>query len=542
MSVDFSTLGLDAEMLAAIARKGFEEATPIQALAIPLLLEEGGHILAKARTGTGKTAAFGLPIVQRLKRGAGPGTRALVIVPTRELALQVSGEIASFRQGERPSVAAVYGGASYGEQFRRLGRGADIVVGTPGRLIDHIERGSLSLSALEWLVLDEADEMLDMGFIEDIESILSASSPDKRVLLFSATMPREILRIAERHLGEYRSLVDESAEVEQGLTEQIWLEVHERDKLEALRRIVDAEDDFYGIVFCATKVDADELARKLSAMGYQAEALHGDISQPERERILAKFRTGQARILAATDVAARGIDVESLSHVVNYSLPHDPESYTHRIGRTGRAGRSGTAITLVTPDEYRRLFFLRKTSGKALRKGAIPDVEALMELKRGRILAKVKAADGSPFAELAERLLAEMEPKAALASCLAAAFEGSLDPGAYRELKEVRPADDGRGRRASVDGAGTTRLYIGLGRAEGAAKRDIARMVRDLTGLPDAMIDGIEIYERCSFVRIPFDAAEKAIARARRGGLPPIRKATPRREGPSERRPRSRPA
>ena len=617
--MSFADFGLSASILEALTRKGFEEPTPIQALAIPRMLGESTHLLARARTGTGKTAAFGLPLVDKLSV-AGPKVRALILVPTRELALQVSGEIASFVTGSAPRLATVYGGASMGEQLRRLSRGVDIVVGTPGRVLDHIDRKTLDLSALEWLVLDEADEMLDMGFIEDIERVLDAANPERRVVLFSATMPAAIMRIARDRLGSFEKVEDDTNPVQAGLTDQIWLEVRERDKLEALCRIVDSEDEFYGLVFCHTKVETDAVARALSDRGYEAEALHGDVSQDMRERILGRFRDKKSLILVATDVAARGIDVEKLTHVVNFNLPFDPESYTHRIGRTGRAGHKGTAVTFVTPEEYRRLFALRRTSGAGLRKGAVPSVGTVIEAKRARIRIKTEeaardllgvilpgsevetddignpetekrlanalamglvsgeeehgqvvpdgqagkmdlATDGAAttgkvedgkvaegktsgkaglkaekkpkkaktpvaaskeFYALADELLQTLEPRDALAALAAAAYAGDLDPRRYGEVRDV-----------TVDSAGTARLYIGLGKRDGVWPKDIAEVVKKLTGLPDRAIDAIEVLERFSFVSVPFDAAEKAIAEARKNrGAPFMRIAAPK-GGPS---------
>lgn len=556
-TVTFESLGLEPEILEALKRKGFEEPTPIQALAIPRLLTGGANLVARARTGTGKTAAFGLPLIQQLNRPTG-AVRALVLVPTRELALQVTGEVSSLRpHGDYPRVAPVYGGASYGEQFRRLSRGVEIVVGTPGRVKDHIERGSLSLAALEYFVLDEADEMLDMGFLEDIEWIFEKAPADRRVLLFSATMPKEILRIAKSRLGEYEIVADDSGPVETALTDQIWIEVREADKLEVLCRLVDKEDEFYGIVFCATKVDADVLAKNLGERGYGAEALHGDLSQMEREKVLRRFRSKRTTILTATDVAARGIDIDRLTHVVNFSLPHDPDSYTHRIGRTGRAGNTGTAVTLVTPDEYRRIFFLRKTAGAALKKGAVPEVDEVLEAKRQRIRGRVLSAaaelglladeepgigaaesreapgteapeaDGGKSREsgepepssaslerwrsLAREIAEGLDPLDALSAALAAGYADELDPGRYGDI-----------RTDFLDKEATTRLFIGAGRRDGADRKAIADFVKDLAGLPDRLVGGVEVYDAFSFVTVPFEAAERIIAEARKSGKGPI--------------------
>ncbi len=538
----FESFGLGAGALAAIARKGFEEPTPIQALTIPRLLKPGPDLIARARTGTGKTAAFGIPFAELLS-APGPKVRALVLVPTRELALQVSGELVSLRQGDRPRVAPVYGGASMTEQLRRLGGGVDIVVGTPGRVLDHLDRGTLDLSGLEFLVLDEADEMLDMGFIEDIERVMEKCAPGRRVVLFSATMPAGIVHVAKRRLGAYETVEDSSEAVATELAEQVWLEVREADKLEALCRVMDVEEEFYGIVFTSTRVEADRIAKALAERGYEADALHGEITQEGRERVLGRFRDRRIRVLVATDVAARGIDIERLTHVVNWSLPHDPEAYVHRVGRTGRAGNAGTALTLVTPEEYRKLFRFKRAAGGGLKKAKVPAVDEVLSARgeriRSKVLARAEALASSPEAgagepaveapaalwrRMADSLLERLDSREALAAALQEAFGAELDPARYREIAEV-----------SVDAAATARLFIGVGKRDRATPRGLASLVRRLTGLPDRLVGGIEIYENFSFATVPFEAAEKAIAEARRsGGLPAVRMATPRGSAPRE--------
>jgi ATP-dependent RNA helicase DeaD len=521
----FESFGLSPETLAALGRKGFEEPTPIQVLAIPRLLKAGPDLIARARTGTGKTAAFGIPFAELLGSNVGR-VRALVLVPTRELALQVTAELSSLRAGPYPRVAAVYGGASMGEQLRRLGSGLEVVVGTPGRILDHLERHSLDLSGIEFLVLDEADEMLDMGFIEDIEAIMARCGESRRAVLFSATMPPGIIRVAQRRLGAYEMVEDFTEAVATELADQVWLELREADRLEALCRIMDVEEDFFGIVFTSTRVETESVAKSLEDRGYEAEALHGDMPQERRERILSRFREHRLRVLVATDVAARGIDIERLTHVVNWSLPHDPEAYLHRVGRTGRAGNAGTAITFVTPDEYRKLFTIRRRAGAGLKKSKVPEVNEVLAAKRERLRARVLArteslgADESagPWRELAGELLASAEPATALAAALLEAFGDEIDPARYGTIQEC-----------SVDAAAHARLFVGIGKRDGATPRRLAELVRRVSGLPDKLIGGIEIYESFSFLTVPFEAAERTIAEARRmGGLPPVRLATPR--------------
>lgn len=395
--ISFEDLGLDEQTLEAVRAKGFETPSPIQILAIPRLLNGDANIIAKARTGTGKTAAFGLPLVQTIREDKGY-PQALILTPTRELCMQVCKEVESFTDGKFPRMAAVYGGASYATQIRELKRGLEIVVGTPGRIKDHLDRGTLDLSKISYFILDEADEMLDMGFIEDIEYIFGKANTESRVLLFSATMPEEILRIASSFMGDYEIVEEEAKPEEPILTEQHYWMVREYEKIEALVRLIDISPDFYGLVFTQTKVDADAVSKQLDERGYEAAALHGDIPQSQREKILARFRSGKTRILVATDVAARGIDIEGLSHVVNFSMPTDSYTYIHRIGRTGRAGASGLAYTFVRPEERRKLEYLKRASKKATKgdmmEDDIPEVEDVLAVKRTRIFDELKKGLG----------------------------------------------------------------------------------------------------------------------------------------------------
>ena len=413
MDISFRDLGLDESVLNAVTAKGFEEPTPIQVLAIPRLLNGDANVIAKARTGTGKTAAYGLPLVQELREPR-EKPRALVLVPTRELALQVASEIESFKEGTYPRITTVYGGASIVEQLRNLKRGCEIVAGTPGRVIDHLERGSLNLDSIEYFILDEADEMLNMGFIEDIETIFKKAPPDSRVLMFSATMPKQILKIAADFMGEYEIVEEEASEEPLPLTEQFFWMVREEDKTEALVRLIDTAENFYGLVFCQTKVDADAVAKELDERHYEAAALHGDIPQGQREKILSRFRMGKTRILVATDVAARGIDIEGISHVVNYSIPYDGPTYTHRIGRTGRAGAKGTAVSFIRPNERRRIDYLRRHARGELQEGKIPSIERVLAQKQDRLFSDLRRqlntirtehTVNKPFVELARELL-----------------------------------------------------------------------------------------------------------------------------------------
>ena len=511
---DFGSLGLRADMLAAVEAKGFERPTPIQKLTIPLLLDNTNDIIAQSQTGTGKTAAYGLPILQNLERSK--SVQAIILVPTRELALQVTEELVSFNATTRLSIAAIYGGASMSEQLRRLGKGVDIVVGTPGRVLDHIRRQTLDLSSIRYLVLDEADEMLNMGFIEDVEEIMSHTPDRRRVLLFSATMPQRIVNLSKTYMHDVEMVKAESAQLTADLTDQIYFEVRESDKFDALTRIIDITPEFYGIVFSRTKTGTDELVNRLLERGYDAEGLHGDVSQAQREKILRKFKNRQANILVATDVAARGIDINNLSHVINYSLPQDSESYVHRIGRTGRAGNQGTAITFISPAEMRRFGFLKRDIKADIRKQALPTPQDIVATKRRRIkdeLQEIIESDNyADYGDMAAELLAEYAPEVALSALLRLAFRSELDESNYPEIRSF-----------SVDRKGTARLFIAIGRKDGYDVRKLVALIKRECDLPDKHINDIKLGESYSFVSIPFSDAEQAVHKLnalRRGSRP----------------------
>jgi ATP-dependent RNA helicase DeaD len=449
MDHPFFSFGLSEGVLVALSRKGFTAPTPIQSLALPRLLADSGHLIVKARTGTGKTAAFGLPLVERLTE-SGHDPRALILTPTRELALQVSREIASFVPGAFPRITAVYGGASIRNQILDLKRGTEIVVGTPGRVMDLMDRRVLNLAAVDWFILDEADEMLDMGFIEDVEKILGGVKKDRRVALFSATMPEPILRIVREYIGETEILEDAGAEDEKPLVDQYYLILKREDRFEALRRLIDRADDFYGLVFCATKAETDEVARRLVEGGYAAEAIHGDLSQEVRERTLRRFRArralqdGRASVLVATDVAARGLDIERLTHVINWDFPHDKEAYVHRIGRTGRAGRRGTAISLVLPSERGKVNHLsrgiERTLGSKIAWTQVPSVKSVLKTRVNRILASILETEQINPPETPPLEAPDPVPPEAAVLGESALSPGSAPPGGGILPEEVPPA------------------------------------------------------------------------------------------------------
>ncbi|MDP3698037.1 MAG: DEAD/DEAH box helicase [Nanoarchaeota archaeon] len=436
---DFRKLGLSENALQALQKKGYTAPTEIQRKAIPILMEGKHDIIAQSQTGTGKTASFALPIIEKIRENAGQ-VQAIVLTPTRELALQVAKEFESLMGKKRLRVLAVYGGASVSEQRDRLRQGIDIVVGTPGRVIDQIDRKSLNISMVSFAVLDEADEMLNMGFLEDIEIILKSTNAKKRMLLFSATMPKPIIGIARKFMHDPIILEIEKQQQTSGLTEHIYYEVRPSDRFECLRRVLDITKDFYGIVFCKTRAEVDELSRKLMNAGYSAAAIHGDISQDQREKILQSFRIKKITVLVATDVAARGIDVTDLTHVVNYSLPQSSELYVHRTGRTGRAGKKGIAITFVIPSEKGKFRFMERRIGSQLQRREIPSVEQVKAMKSEHLKLELdtilKSTPSEKYTALAKEILISNAPVQVVAALLKQIFQ-SAEKENYAEIQKA---------------------------------------------------------------------------------------------------------
>jgi ATP-dependent RNA helicase DeaD len=508
----FKNLGLTEKTIPALTAKGFEEPTEIQSLTIPLMLKNEIDIIAQAQTGTGKTAAFALPLIEMVKPSKKP--QALILAPTRELVIQICEEFNSLKGKNKLSVAPIYGGQSIELQLDKLRSGVSIVAGTPGRVIDHINRKTLNLDDVQFVILDEGDEMLNMGFIEDIELILEHTPSEKRVLLFSATMPESIKKLAEKYMGPYTHLRTKTA-LTTKLTDQIYFEVAQADKFEALCRIIDMEPSFYGIVFCRTKIEVDEITSKLQDRVYSAEALHGDISQYQRESILKKFRKKQINILIATDVAARGIDIVSLTHVINFSLPQNPEGYVHRIGRTGRAGSQGTAITFVTSSEFGKLGFIKRVVKMDIQKKEIPEIEHIIGARKNRITDEIhKIASGGPepvFLSWADELLEENNPRETVASVLSHSFSKIMDKSSYRQISKVKShAPSGR---ALVEEEGQTRLFIAKGKKDGMTKKSLVEFIVKKAGVQSRIIDRVEVFDNFSFISAPFTDAERILER-----------------------------
>ena len=540
----FADLALAPELLHALSGLGYEEPTPIQQAAIPPLLD-GRDLVGQAATGTGKTAAFALPVLQRvLREGGRPEPLALVLVPTRELAVQVSEAMHRYGHEIGARVVPIYGGQPIGRQLRALDRGADVVVATPGRALDHITRGTLDLRGLGIVVLDEADEMLDMGFAEDIEAILGNTPKSRQTALFSATMPPRINGMVRRHLRDpVRVELGRQAPADGLLVRQSAYIVPRGHKPAALGRVLDLEAPAAAVVFCRTRDEVDRLTETLNGRGYRAEALHGGMDQQQRDRVMSRLRAGSIDLLVATDVAARGLDVEQLTHVVNYDVPSAPELYVHRIGRVGRAGREGTAITLVEPREHRMLKAIERATGQRIAAEQLPTVADLrarrLELTRGALRESLLEDDLETFRAVVEPLAEEFDLfEVALAAVkLAHETSGTIDEEELPEA-ELRPADDRSGprkasgrdqRRARPATAGTTRLFVGVGRASGVRPQDLVGAITGESRLSGKDIGAIEIADRFSLVEVPESAADDVIAALRRTSIKG-RKATVRRE------------
>jgi Superfamily II DNA and RNA helicases len=529
----FADLGLRPELVRAIAGLGYEEPTPIQREAIPPLLE-GRDLLGQAATGTGKTAAFALPLLERLPEGGGDGAPlALVLVPTRELAMQVSEAVHKYGRDLAARVLPIYGGQPIGRQLRALERGVDVVVATPGRALDHLSRGTLDLSRLDTVVLDEADEMLDMGFADDIEAILDQTPPDRQTVLFSATMPPRIEAIARRHLREpvrIRIGGHEPAPGEAPLVRESAYVVARPYKPVALGRILDVEAPTAALVFCRTREEVDALTESMNGRGYRAEALHGGMSQEQRDRVMGRLRSGVADLLVATDVAARGLDIEHLSHVVNYNVPSAPEAYVHRVGRVGRAGREGVAITLAEPREHRMLKTIERATGRRIPVEKVPTVADLrarrLELTRAALEESLLQDDDlERYRVVVETLADEFDVMEVALAAVKLAHEaaGGVDDEEEIPQIELRPERDGRERRGRREyagerrrdrrggGDGMTRLFVGAGRSARIRPQDLVGAIAGETGLSGRDIGAIEIADRFSLVEVPEAAANEVI-------------------------------
>ena len=528
----FADLGLRSDILNALTTLGYEEPTPIQSEAIPPLLA-GNDLLGQAATGTGKTAAFALPLLERIADRIGKGEKplALVLAPTRELAVQVSEAVHRYGRHMGTRVLPIYGGQPIGRQLRELSRGVDVVVATPGRAIDHLQRGTLQLGDLQVVVLDEADEMLDMGFAEDIDAILTETPAERQTVLFSATMPPRIDRMAKSHLRSPVLIQIEREKTEPGeapRVRQTAYLVRREHKPAALGRVLDVESPTAAVVFCRTRDEVDQLTETLNGRGYRAESLHGGISQEQRDRVMSRLRSGTADLLVATDVAARGLDIEQLTHVVNYNVPSAPEAYTHRIGRVGRAGREGVAITLVEPRENSMLKTIERVTKTKIPVEKVPTVADLrarqLELTRSSLHESLLEDDLSRFRVVVETLADEFDVMEIALAAVKLAHEASGAAADEEEIPEVRPREDRPRREGAPAGPrrerrgpteGMTRLFLGAGRSSGIRPQDIVGAITGESDLKGRDIGAIEIADRFSLVEVPGPSANDVIEQLR---------------------------
>ncbi|WZH38390.1 MAG: DEAD/DEAH box helicase [Microbacterium enclense] len=524
----FADLGLDAAVLKALKDVGYETPSAIQAATIPVLLQ-GRDVVGLAQTGTGKTAAFALPVLSQMETGH-KNPQALVLAPTRELALQVCEAFEKYAAHIKGvSVLPVYGGQGYGQQLSALRRGVDVIVGTPGRIMDHLDKGTLDLSELKFLVLDEADEMLKMGFAEDVETILADTPSTKQVALFSATMPAQIRRISAQYLNDPEEITVKTKTTTSANITQRYLVVSYQQKIDALTRILEVENFEGMIVFTRTKNETETVAEKLRARGYTAAAINGDIAQVQRERTVNQLKSGKLDILVATDVAARGLDVERISHVVNYDLPIDTESYVHRIGRTGRAGRTGDAISFVTPRERRMLVAIEKATRQPLTEMSLPSVDDVNATRLTRFddaitTALEDTAAIATFRDVVAHYVAHHDvPEADVAAALAVVAQGdtpllleeeTLPQQRFdrdRPAREPRGGDDRSDRRG---GGGRFATYrIAVGRRQRVEPRQIVGALANEGGLRRNDFGAIQIRQDFSLVELPADLSRDTINR-----------------------------
>ena len=541
MTIDFASLNLREELVQAITGLGYAEPTPIQTAIIPIMLK-GLDVIGQAQTGTGKTAAFAFPILQNFTPQR--HVQALVLAPTRELALQVADSMTVYGKHLDVGVLAVYGGQPYGPQISRLNRGVDVVVGTPGRLLDLIERKALNLKHIRTLVLDEADEMLNMGFMEDVEKILAETPSERQTALFSATMPPRIRSLANRFMREPQHVTIRRDTLTLASTEQRYYLVHEADKTNALTRLFETEPIKSALIFARTRAETATLANELVVRGIPAEAIHGDLDQNARERVLGRFRANQLKVLVATDVAARGLDIEDISHVFNYHLPDDAEVYVHRIGRTGRAGKAGVAITLLSPREKRRLREVEALTKQPIKRMELPTVAEIQQHRESEVVEKVKIWLGrgrfKRELEMAQELVnAGHDPLqvAAAALKIARADEKQRPIAEIAEVKsEQRERRDRNTERAVKRESferrdrpaggkagssrhhgdrsyeeGMVRLKLNKGKTHGVRPNDIVGTIAFHANIPGYTIGKIRIEDKVTFVDVPEDVVDQVL-------------------------------
>ena len=519
----FEELGLKSGVLKSLKTLGFETPTPIQEEAIPHLLKEESDFVGLAQTGTGKTAAFGLPLVSKVEEGR-KKPQGLVICPTRELCLQISKDIQNYSKDLDVNTVAVYGGTDIKRQIQDIKRGAQIVVATPGRLVDLTKRKAINLREIDWVVLDEADEMLNMGFKEDIDHILDETPLERNVWLFSATMPKEVAQIAKNYMEEPLEVsIGHKNQTNENI-EHIYFTVSDRDRYSAVKRLIDFNPNIYGLIFCRTRRETAAVAEKLGKEGYSAEPLHGDLSQAQRDNVMRRFRTKAIQILVATDVAARGIDVDEITHVINYNLPDEIENYTHRSGRTARAGKKGESLVLVTPRESYKIKAIEKKIRTSFTKGTIPNAKEICEIQLMKLVDKVitTPVKEDDIAEFLPAVMSEFDnfsKEEIIKKFVSAEFNRFIDyydratdlnqkDGKSRDRGERSERGNRRDREDRNDD-NKTRFFVNLGKRDGLNPGGLLRVVCDSTGLRSSAIGRIDIMASFSF----FDADNENVDR-----------------------------
>ncbi len=514
----FHELGISDELLFDIEKAGYAEPTPIQSEAIPVAIA-GRDILGQAHTGTGKTAAFTIPMIMKIDPNV-RGVQGLVITPTRELCVQVAGEVYKFGKGSRIKELPIYGGQPIDHQIRGLRQNPHIIIGTPGRLIDHVKRRTLDLSQVKMVILDEADEMLDMGFVQDIEYLLSQTNEERQTMLFSATVPPEIRRISRRYMNnpENISVIREGEGNTGADIEQVYYEVPDAFKLEALCRLLDFESIEFAIIFCRTKKECGELESNLKLRGYLVEALHGDLNQNQRNKVMDKFKRKKLEYLVATDVAARGIDVSNVTHVINYHIPQNPEDYVHRIGRTGRAGNKGTAITLTSPREFASIRSIQRITKSKMERKQLPSVSDMLEKQqeslRGRIAKVLETENLERYQDIVQNLSEDITPEKLSTALLKLYFDDKqvvLDE-INTTGREYANREYGGNRDLSGRGNKKNELFLNVGKDDGVDVAELLGAILDESGVPKSTIGRIRVLDRFSFVQVHDMEARDLIA------------------------------
>ena len=507
----FGDLSLDKKIVTALTAMGFEEPSPIQSQTIPLVLS-GTEVIGQAQTGTGKTAAFGIPIIQNIVDNR--QLQALIMTPTRELAIQVSEELSKIGKFRKIKALPVYGGQPIDRQIRSLRSGVQVVIGTPGRLLDHIRRNTIKLDHVKFLVLDEADEMLDMGFVEDMETIMQSIPKERQTLLFSATMPKPIMNLSAKYMNKPKVVAVSKEELTVPLIEQCYYETY--DKVDGLCRLLDVEVTGKLIIFCRTKKGVDDLVIALATRGYLAEGLHGDLSQNQRDRVMKKFREGKTDVLIATDVAARGLDIDNITHVVNYDIPQDPESYVHRIGRTGRAGNKGVAMTFITPREFRQLKLIERVAKTRIIRKTLPTNASVFEKQKDSLIARMYAvleqAKYSDYHPIVTALQEEFSLEDIAAAAIKYMHEGNK--ALEVQAEPVKKSFSNTGAKA-----GMVRLFMNIGRSQKISPEDVVKTFASEADIPGNVIGLINIYDKFTFVEVPEDIAEKVINAMHRNSI-----------------------